>query len=275
MAFTVRTIREQVAAHALTGRIYLHSCKQQDELKDYWHGLWCLSIFWPLNLELVQSVFLEGTWRPSKSAKLSNTTGHDTGRLAWGEEHVFWVVLWERKYMEMLNMLQTPISVMHFTLARVKTFLSLKSVIDVSPHIILGLFKAMKKIRPQSHHPPQRCSLALFKGTANDHGWSYSQPITSGADTMVTSVLRQRQSTSKQAFPNTTTLNKASVRAFKGHRISYWKSFGTCALLRHPLEQDCTRSYPLSQASKINSEKPTDKRKLQNQNSPSPMPLLV
>lgn len=67
------------------------------------------------------------------------------GRLAWGEEHVFWVVLWERKNMEMLNVLQTPISVMHFTLARVKAFLSLRSVIALSPHIILGLSKAMKK----------------------------------------------------------------------------------------------------------------------------------
>lgn len=92
----------------------------------------------------------------------------------WGEEHVLWAVLWEGKIMKMLDMPQTPIPVMHFTLARVKTFLLLKSVTAVSPHIILELSKTMKKSGPQSHYPPQRYPLALIQGTANAHGWSYS-----------------------------------------------------------------------------------------------------
>lgn len=91
----------------------------------------------------------------------SSAAQEDTTRAAWqwGEEHVLWVVLWERKNMEMLDVLQTPIPVMHFTVARAKIFLLLKRVIAVSPHTILGLSKAMTKIRLSK--PPSTTEMSL------------------------------------------------------------------------------------------------------------------
>lgn len=68
------------------GRIYLHACKEQEELKAYWQGLGCLFLFSDRLVKSLQcSVFLEGSCRPdSKSAELSRTWGRDTGSLAAG-----------------------------------------------------------------------------------------------------------------------------------------------------------------------------------------------
>lgn len=121
-----------------------------------------LAVFWPFDLELAWSV-----WRDLGDLiqnQQSSAAPEDMTQAAWqwGEEHVLWVVLWERKNMERLDVLQIPIPVMNFTVASAKTFLLLKSVIAVSPHIILELSKAMKKIRPSKSPFMTEVSLSFI-----------------------------------------------------------------------------------------------------------------
>lgn len=127
---------------SLTETTHLCACKEQDDLRVYQHGLWCLMQFsdcliWSSHVPF----FLEGSCRPdSQSAKLSSVRGDDVSSPLVNKENIFFRLWCVRE-----QILKRQIFSGTGIWGTLNTYKSQKSVTVVSLWIISGVWKAISK----------------------------------------------------------------------------------------------------------------------------------